>query len=72
MRRIDVFMYVTCLEEQSFCHALHKNLKFKLFYFQNKECYRAVNKQAYGNLDFLICDEEKNPKLFLVMNFSFL
>ena len=65
-------MYVTCLEEQSFCHALRKNLKFKLLYFQNKECYRAVNKQADGNLDFLICDEEKNPKLFLVMNFSFL
>ena len=66
------FMYVTCLEQQSFCHALRKNLKFKLLYFQNKECYPAENKQANGNLDFLICDEDKNPKLCLVMNFSFL
>ena len=64
-------MYVTCLEQQSFCHALRKNLKFKLLYFQNKECYPAENKQADGNLDFLICDEDKNPKLCLVMNFSF-
>ena len=65
-------MYVTCLKQQSFCHALRKNLKFKLLYFQNKECYPAENKQADGNLDFLICDEDKNPKLCLVMNFSFL
>ena len=65
-------MYVTCLEQQSFCHARRKNLKFKLLYFQNKECYPAENKQADGNLDFLICDEDKNPKLCLVMNFSFL
>ena len=49
-----------------------KNLKFKLLYFQNKECYPAENKQADGNLDFLMCDEDKNPKLCLVMNFSFL
>ena len=70
--RIDVSMYVTCLEQQSFCHALHKNLKFKLLYFQNKECYPAENKQADGNFDFLICDEDKNPKLCLIMNFSFL
>ena len=63
-RRIDVFMYVTCLEQQSFCHALRKNLKFKLLYFQNKECYPAENKQADGNLDFFICDEDKNPKLY--------
>ena len=68
-RQIDVFMYVTCLEQQSFCHALHKNLK--LLYFQNKECYPAENKQADGNLYFLLCDEDKNPKLCLVMNFSF-
>ena len=47
-------MYVTCLERQSFCHALRRNLKFKLLYFQNKECYPAENKQADGNLDFLI------------------
>ena len=65
-------MYVTCLEQQSFCHALRKNLKFKLLYFQNKECYPAENKQADGNLYFLLCDEDKNPKLCLVMNFSFL
>ena len=39
---------------------------------QNKERYPAENKQADGNLDFLICDEDKNPKLCLVMNFSFL
>ena len=65
-------MYVTCLEQQSFCHALRKNLKFKLLYFQNKECYPAENKQAHGNLYFLLCDEDKNPKLCLVMNFSFL
>ena len=32
-RQIDVFMYVTCLEQQSFCHALRKNLEFKLLYF---------------------------------------
>ena len=57
--------YVTCLEQQSFCHALRKNLKFKLLYFQNKECYPAENKQADGNLDFLICDEDKNPILCL-------
>ena len=62
---------MTCLELQSFCHALRKNLKFKLLYFQNKECYPAENKLADGNLDFLICDEDKNPKLCLVMNFSF-
>ena len=66
------FMYVTCLEQQSFCHALRKNLKFKLLYFQNKECYSAENKQADGNLYFLLCDKDKNPKLCLVMNFSFL
>ena len=30
------FMYVTCLEQQSFCHALRKNLKFKLLYFKTK------------------------------------
>ena len=65
-------MYVTCLEQQSFCHALRKNLKFKLLYFQNKECCPAENKQADGNLYFLLCDEDKNPKLCLVMNFSFL
>ena len=65
-------MYVTCLEQQSFCHALRKNLKFKLLYFQNKECYPAENKQVDGNLYFLLCDEDKNPKLCLVMNFSFL
>ena len=65
-------MYVTCLEQQSFCHALRKNLKFKLLYFQNKECYPAENKQADGNLYFLLRDEDKNPKLCLVMNFSFL
>ena len=40
-RQVDVFMYVTCLQQQSFCHALRKNLKFKLLYFQNKECYPA-------------------------------
>ena len=28
--------------------------------------------QANGNLDFLIYDEDKNPKLCLVVNFSFL
>ena len=55
------FMYVTCLEQQS----LRKNLKFKLLYFQNKECYPAENKQADGNLDFLICDEDKNPNPFV-------
>ena len=71
-RQVDVFMYVTCLEQQSFCHALRKNLKFKLLYFQNKECYPVENKQADGNLYFLLCDEDKNPKLCLVMNFSFL
>ena len=65
-------MYVTCLEQQSFCHALRKNLKFKLLYFQNKERYPAENKQADGNLYFILCDEDKNPKLCLVMNFSFL
>ena len=65
-------MYVTCLEQQSFCHALCKNLKFKLLYFQNKECYPAEKKQADGNLYFLLCDEDKNQKLCLVMNFSFL
>ena len=64
-------MCVTCLEQQSFCHALRKILKFKLFYFQNKECYPGENKQADGNLDYLICDEDKNPKLCLVINFSF-
>ena len=72
MRRIDVFMDVTCLEQQSFCHALRKNLKFKLLYFQNKERYPAEIKRAAGNLDFLICDEDKTPKSCLVMNFSFL
>ena len=72
MRQIDVFMYVTCLEQQSFCHALCENLTFKLLYFQNKECYPAENKQADGNLYFLLCDEDKNPKLRLVINFSFL
>ena len=66
------FHVVTCLEQQSFCHALRKNLKFKLLYFENKECYPAENKQANGNLYFLLCDEDKNPKLCLVMNFSFL
>ena len=71
-RQVDVFMYVTCLEQQSFCHALRKNLTFKLLYFQNKECYPAENKQADGNLYFVLCDEDKNPKLCLVMNFSFL
>ena len=71
-REIDVFMYVTCLEQQSFCHALRKNLKFKLLYFQNKECYPAENKQSGGNLYFLSCDEDKTPKLCLVMNFGFL
>ena len=65
-RRIDVFMYVTCLEQQSFCHALRRNLKFKLLFFQNKERYPDENKQADGNLDFLICDEDKNPKLLLL------
>ena len=65
-------MYVTSLEQQSFCHAVRKNLKFKLLYFQNKECYPAENKQADGNLYFLLCDEDKNPKFCLVMNFSFL
>ena len=64
-------MYVTCLEQQPFCHALRKNIKFKLIYFQTKKCYPAENKQADGNLDFLICDEDKNPKLCLDMNFSF-
>ena len=71
-RQVDVCMYVTCLEQQSFCHVLRKNLKFKLLYFQNKECYPAENKQADGNLYFLLCDEDKNLKLCLVMNFSFL
>ena len=52
-------MYVTCLEQQSFCHALRKNLTFKLLYFQNKECYPAENKQADANLYFLLCDEDK-------------
>ena len=64
-------MYVTRLEEQSFCHVLRKNLKFKLLYFQNKECYRAENKQADGNLDFLICDEEKTPKIVFSYEFQF-
>ena len=71
-RQIDVFMYVICSEQQSFCHALRKNLTFKLFFFQNKECYPSENKQADGNLYYLLCDEDKNPKLRLVMNFSFL
>ena len=48
---------------------MSKNLKFKLLFFQNKECHPAENKQAYGNLYFLLCDEDKNPKLCLVMNF---
>ena len=52
----------------TFCHALRQNLKFKLLYL----CYPAENKQANGNLYFLLCDEEKRPKLCLVMNFSFL
>ena len=52
-RQIDVFMYVTCSELQSFSHALRKNLKFKLFYFQNKERYPAENKPVDGNLYFL-------------------
>ena len=65
-------MYVTCLEQQSFCHALRKTLKFKLLYFQNKECYPAENKQTDRNIYFLLCDEDKIPKLRLVMNFSFL
>ena len=46
--------------------------KSKLLYFQNKECYPAENKQADGNLYFLLCDEDKNPKFCLVMNFTFL
>ena len=57
---------------ESFCHAVRKNLKFKLLYFQNEECYPAENKQADWNLYFLLCDEDKNPKLRFVMNFSFL
>ena len=65
-------MYVTCSDLQSFRHALQKNLKFKPFYFQNKERYPAENKPTDGNLYFLWCDEDKNPKLYLVMNFSFL
>ena len=55
-----------------FCHAVRKNLKFKLLYFQNEECYPAENKQDDWNLYFLLCDEDKNPKLRIVMNFSFL
>ena len=46
--------------------------KIQTALFQNKGCYPAENKQADGNLYFLLCDEEKNPKLCLVMNFSFL
>ena len=34
---------------ESFCHAVRKNLKFKLLYFQNEECYPAENKQADWN-----------------------
>ena len=45
--------------------------KIQTAYFQNKECYPAENKQADGNLYFLSCDEDKNPKLCLVMNFNF-
>ena len=32
---------------------------------------KQASKQADGNLYFLLCDEDKNPKLCLVMNFSF-
>ena len=46
--------------------------KIQTALFSNKECYPAENKQADRNLYFPLCDEDKNPKLCLVMNFSFL
>ena len=45
-----------------FFSLLCKNLKFKLLYFQNNECYPAENKQADGNIYFLLYDEDKNTK----------
>ena len=40
-------------EQTSLCHALWKNLKFKLLYFQNKARYRAENMQANTFLNVL-------------------
>ena len=63
--QIDVFMYVTCLEQQSFCHAVREKSKIQTALFSKlKECYPAENKQADGNLCFLSCDEDKSPKLW--------
>ena len=38
----------------------------------SKNYYPSENKQADGILYFLLCDEDKNSKLCLDMNFSFL
>ena len=39
---------------------------------KEKISYLAENKQADGILYFLLSDEDKNPKLCLDINFSFL
>ena len=59
-------------EQTSLCHALWKNLKFKLLFFQNKALYQAENMQADTFLKCLLRDEAKNGKVSLLLNFSFL
>ena len=52
--------------------AAKKNLKFKLFYFENKARYRDENRQAGIFPICLLRDEDKNSNNCLLCNLMFL
>ena len=55
-------------EQRSLC--LHwKKLKLKLLYFENKARYRTRKMQADIFLKFILCDDDKNAKVCLLLKF---
>ena len=71
-RWINVFMYVTCLSADIFMSCTVKKSKIQTALFSKQSMLRAENMQADTFLKCLLCDEVKNGKVSLLLNFNFL